>query len=432
MEPELPVHAHDALHVLPEEEFHAVALQRRLDDRRGGRVLLVEQVRLVVHQLHMGSEAGKGLGQFAANGTAADNDQAPGLFGEIEDRFVGEEARLRQAGNVRNRRPGAGGNHRLGEPQPGAGNLHDIGSQEPSAAEKHIDSQRLHSFRAVVGTDGGADFADPFHHGRKIHGELSRHTNSEAGGLPDGGGGAAGTDQGFRRHAAVVETIPAEQRAFHQGHFGAETGGTRGGDQTGRSAAHDHQIVARGRPGIHPTGWVRLGEQRLVVAIQGGNGHGQKSVSRRSRRRGSVEFGLQRSPGDSGEVHGHRHRSEQTHTVQRPFGGRTLPLTAGQLGDIAGQRAQPDKQQRPGHHAQPGREHEVPQPNPGHAEGVVQQIEREHRRQSQQTDNLPAFPADGGIDGAELRIPRGSGRDPIPGGEASHQKTHRGSERGSE
>jgi len=123
----------------------------------------------VLHDGDLRAQATERLGQFAAEWTAADHQQARRQCGEIEDVFVGEVARLLQAGNVRDARPCAGGDQRLVDAQGFIADTQLVGCLEAGVAEEHVHTGRDQPLRGVVATKMRADTPDAFHRAGKIH-----------------------------------------------------------------------------------------------------------------------------------------------------------------------------------------------------------------------------------------------------------------------
>ncbi len=104
-------------------------------------------------------------------------------------------------------------------------------------------SELLEALDRIVGRDGRDRLGDVVHHPAEIDSRFDgRDAEFRAAALRLRGLG--GGDQGLRWHAAEVEAVAAHQAAFDQHDVDAELGGTGGGDQPGRAAAH-HADVRR-------------------------------------------------------------------------------------------------------------------------------------------------------------------------------------------
>src|ERR687896_102012 len=126
-----------------------------------------------------GAETGKGLAELAADRPGADHGQGRGQLREGEDRLMGEEPRLGQAGGGRPVGPRAGGDHRPAEAKGLAGNLHGFRPGESSLPEVDIDAEAAEPGRRVVGTDAGPQPPHALHDGRKIDVDARRDTYAE-------------------------------------------------------------------------------------------------------------------------------------------------------------------------------------------------------------------------------------------------------------
>jgi hypothetical protein len=162
-----------------------------------------------LQQGHGGAEAGERLRQLAAERAAADDGQPSRQVGEGEDRIAGEEAELGQAGNVRDRRPGAGGDEGATEAQRGAGGDDRLRPAEGALAEKDVDAEVAQAPGGVTAGDLGADAPHAFHRGREVVAFEAR-AHAELGGavrLPDG---ARRAQEGLRRHRTGVQAVAAQ------------------------------------------------------------------------------------------------------------------------------------------------------------------------------------------------------------------------------
>ncbi len=74
-------------------------------------------------------------------------------------------------------------------------------------------------------------------------------------------------EDAFRRHAADVQTIAAQEIALDERDLRAQTGSARRADQTRGAAADHHQIVFFRRRRIDPPRRTAILEQLLVVSI---------------------------------------------------------------------------------------------------------------------------------------------------------------------
>ena len=70
-------------------------------------VLSSEELFCGLDEGDLGAEALKALGEFAADGPAAENDESLGAFLKVKDVFISEEVDLIEPGNRRNECTGA-------------------------------------------------------------------------------------------------------------------------------------------------------------------------------------------------------------------------------------------------------------------------------------------------------------------------------------
>lgn len=135
-----------------EKQLHAVAPKGVFDPATGIGVLPGQDLLVGMQQRDPRPQPGERLGQLAADGAAANHRQTWRQRGQRKDRLVGQEARLRQAGNVRQPCPAARGDHRLAKAQALAGHLHRVGSAKASLTQKHVHTQTAKAAGRVVGT----------------------------------------------------------------------------------------------------------------------------------------------------------------------------------------------------------------------------------------------------------------------------------------
>ena len=108
---------------------------------RGVRVLPVHEAVVLVQQGHLAAQAQHGLGQFAADGAAAHDQEAPGTLGQGKNRLVGEKARLGQPGDVRPHGPAAGGDDRFFETQGLAVHVDGVAPGEAGLPQEDVHPQ---------------------------------------------------------------------------------------------------------------------------------------------------------------------------------------------------------------------------------------------------------------------------------------------------
>src|ERR1043166_3061913 len=157
-----------------EDESNSFENKLLLHDARGIHVFAVEQMRFVVKDCDLRTEALKGLREFTANRPATNHSEPLRQARKIEHRFVCQETDIAQAGNVRFDGTCAGRNDRVFETQPRSADLNRRRVNELSFAEKYIDAQSAEALRGIMWADVRAHGTDTFHHRRKIHFDLWR------------------------------------------------------------------------------------------------------------------------------------------------------------------------------------------------------------------------------------------------------------------
>ena len=227
---------------------------------------------------------------------------------------------------------------------------------------------------------------------------------------------ACGGEQGLRWDAARVQAVAAEEVSLDERDPGAEAGGARGRHEAGGAAADDHQVVAAARRRIPPAARVHVMEQRAVVLVvrqdEGpvGGRRRHAACGRGGGARSSRGLG-ERAPRDAGHEERHRHGGGEPDEVEDLLRRAAAGLSAGQLGEPGHQRPQVDVHHGPRQHPDHRAEDVVAEGDAGQAEGVVEEVEGKDRRQPRQEDDPEPLPADGAVDGRELRrCPRCAGR----------------------
>ena len=189
------------------------------------------------------AQAAMGLGHLAADGAAAQNQQAGRPFGVVEQRFVGEEGHAFEAGDGGDGGAAAGRHHEAAGADEAAAGLQGAAPGEAGGGGDDLDPEAAIALHGIVGRDGGDDLPDMAVDGREIDGRFRRR-HAEGAGMAHGMGGMAGRQQRLGRHAAVIEAVAAHLVAFDQGHPGAHMAGGIGGGKTAGTGAYDAQIEA--------------------------------------------------------------------------------------------------------------------------------------------------------------------------------------------
>ncbi len=199
-----------------------------------------------------GSQAGKGLGQFRADGPPAQDHQTFG--GAIQpcellpQGIGGDIAHLVQPRQLWHHGLGAGGDDDAAGGEAlclavVALDLHGPGIHDGGVAGHHVHSQFGIAFGAVVGLHLFDHPLYPVHYGGKIRLRFPC-LQAEVVGVADLVGHAGAFDQRLAGHTAVVEAVAPHLVGLHQCHFGAHRGGDIGGYQTtGAGADHHHVAV---------------------------------------------------------------------------------------------------------------------------------------------------------------------------------------------
>ena len=265
-----------------------------------------------------------------------------------------------------------------------------------------------------------------FHDRREIHRHVA-DPHAEPAGRSRLRGGAGGAQQRLGRHAAGDEAVAAEQVALDQGDAGAESGRPGGRDQSGRPAADDQQVVARRRFGVDPVGRVDGVQQHPIPVVRRRNDPSLGHTVLRRHGRLRVVHRLQRPVQRPPRLPRHEPRDDdgggQADPPERlPRRARVRRFPADRRGGRAQRRADVDVEQRPRQHAEPRRQDVVAQFNPGQSEGVVEQDERQQRRQSGEQNNLEAALGDGRVERPEERTFGHARLDPAAGESAAQEE----------
>ena len=250
----------------------AVTLQRVADHVGRVGVLAGQQPWRGLEQIHPGAEPREGLGQLAAHGAATEDGETARLFGQLEDRFAGQDVGAVHSVDVGDRGSSAGGDDGSGERQAHAVDLHGRGRRERGRAEEHVHAESGKACRGIVRRDGRARGPHARHHRAEVH-VVQRGVDAERRAARNRGGSVRRRQQRLRRHAAGVQAIAAEAISLDQGDGGAEAGRAGSRDQARGASADHHEIVAgQGRWGC-PARRPDVGEQRLIAGVGGVEDH---------------------------------------------------------------------------------------------------------------------------------------------------------------
>ena len=163
----------------------------------------------------------KRLGEFAADGTPADDAQASRAFGQVKHSLVGQITCLVEP--RRRRRSGAstGGNDGFGKTQCFASDFNRAGSGELSRTQKHVHPQLRKTVDAIIAANVGPQPPHAGHDGAKIYLSVATDMNAIAAGVTHVGPGGGAPDEALTRYTAIVQTIAAHQVFFDQCDSGA-------------------------------------------------------------------------------------------------------------------------------------------------------------------------------------------------------------------
>ena len=262
----------------------------------------------------------------------------------VPEGFTGEHPHRSDAGQRRDHRGGAGGQHngpgrqhRLGAI--GGGDRHLPGADQAGVAQAHIHPQGGVTIDAVVGRDGRHLLPHPLQHATQIHPGL-QGAEAVAVGMAQARGEAGRADQGLAGHTAGVQAVAAHAMPLHQGHLGPNGGGDVGGDQASRTGANDDQVaieMAGAAPGAIELPKPPAAKQQLhdpgQQAQQGeGTEQGRREEARQAGELGQLGAGVhvhqggrqhaqlgdksERHQGHGREPHQQVHQKERNHRHQ--------------------------------------------------------------------------------------------------------------------
>ena len=382
---------------------HTVALERAEDDVRGVAILLDEDLRRDLDEMDLRAEPRERLRELAADRSRADDGEAARKRRQRKDRLVREVTGLLEAGDRRGRGARAGRDHRARETEALAADLDDVVAGETSRAEEHVDAETAKALGGVEVRDVRTEPAEALHHSSEIRARAGRHLDPERARVAHRGGRAGGAEERLRRHAPDVQTVAAHEVALDERDLGPEPGGAGRGDEAGRAGAEDHEVVTRRRFRVGPLGRMDARGEPLIVLVE-------RLERGRARRfiHGSSSLGdlrVERAAGDPRHAHRDGDGGDEPDRVERPFRRRARASAGTEHGEVSGDRAEVHVHQRSGDHADRRREQVISEAHAGDPEEIVQQIEREHRREAHEPDDLPALGGDRFVDRAEAPSP---------------------------
>jgi hypothetical protein len=158
----------------------------------------------------------KRLRHLATDRPAADDHEARGQCGDLEEGVIGEGARFLQPWNRRQLGPAAGGDHGAGEAQRPPIHVNGVAPGEAGRPEIHVHPESGEMLDRVRRADAGSQPAHPLHDRPKIHRHALRHPNPIRVGALHGRRDAGRGDDPLGGHAAAHQAVAAGQVPLDQ------------------------------------------------------------------------------------------------------------------------------------------------------------------------------------------------------------------------
>jgi hypothetical protein len=168
---------------------HAIRAQLPGHDCRGVGIFVRQQAREGFDHGDVRAQQRERLRQLASDRAAANHQQRSRLLAQLEDVFAGQISRIRQAGDRRNQRAAAGGNHRSPKQQLPAIDDHATRAGKGGLAKKDVHADRCEAVCRIVVREVGATGADRVHDEAEVDARRGRDAGS---------GGAARVVDGAR------------------------------------------------------------------------------------------------------------------------------------------------------------------------------------------------------------------------------------------
>ena len=242
-------------------------------------------------QGHLAAQAGKRLGQLAADGPGPQYQQAPRRLADLPHGIRSQVIQFSQPGNIGHPGPGATGDDDIAGGDGPAVHLHLPGRADARLALQAIHPQGGKALYRIVRFDGLHHCLHPLHDPAKIHLYVHR-LQPELGSPPGVVGYPRRADQGLAGHATGVQAVAAHPVSLHQGHFGLHGGGDEGGHQPGGPRPDDNQVgVETARFRIGPQRPAGLDARQYPLCQQGENR--QQHEGQQQPRRDDASRGLQ-------------------------------------------------------------------------------------------------------------------------------------------
>ena len=212
-------------------------------------------------QRHLGAEPPAGLGELAADGAAADDEEALEGWGLVEEGLVRQVGHGVQPRDRRGEGPAAGGERKAPCPDRVAPGLKGVRPGEARARPDDPYAQPLEPLDAVVGGDAGDHVLDMRPHGARVDTGLDGG-DAEGGALSHHGRPPPGGDQALGGHAADVEAVAAHRPFLDQDDLGADLRRPRRERQPGRAGADNAKIGGKMGHGRLFAAWVGEAQHR--------------------------------------------------------------------------------------------------------------------------------------------------------------------------
>jgi hypothetical protein len=228
-------------HLAGGDDAHAFALEDLEDELSELRVAAGQRLRHIEND-DVGAQAAKGLGQLEAHGAGAQNEQTLRQKAGFEDRLAGEIRNLIKSIDRRNGGRGPRGNDKAARRDVRIPRRHGRGIDKTRFATDDRAAEVLESLLAVIGSNRVNGSLHLRHDSSEINMDLAGG-NAELPGAADIMSAARRSDERFRRHAAVVETVTAHGGPLNQHDLAAKLRGGRGNGQAAGARTDDAEVA---------------------------------------------------------------------------------------------------------------------------------------------------------------------------------------------
>lgn len=194
----------------------------------------------------IGAEPAIGLGQLDPDHARTQNDEVPRETLVFEDGFVGEVGHVRQSGDGRDGRAGAGANDEAPGGQRAVTGFERVGARETRGRQDDVDPLFPEHFRPlsfIYRTDR------PHHVGADAsHVDTGcRDIDAEPPGLPNSVGGFGGAQECLAGNATGPRTVTTQPVFLDERDAGTESRGEAGASQARRSSSDDYDVMRGGQ-----------------------------------------------------------------------------------------------------------------------------------------------------------------------------------------